>query len=544
MIPVKILPATPVGVRRRRIGTRLSPWGSVAAATGRAVEDIDYAAQAKRKEDPRPVLELPLTQYQSDPVAFAREILGIEHLTEKQEEILRAYVTHREVSVSSANGIGKSFLLPIIAWHNFACWPDVYVGFGSSVDRQIRISLWLPFRQIWRAAPYRIGAPPRVSHILGHASDDDRRIVMGSAPKTKSNVMGTRRKRTIVLLDESPGIIDEVNDGYENLITGEDSVKVNMGNPISSGGWFRAKFKKQEDQAPVDINSAIFELSAFDSPNVVAGREVVPGLVGRAWVEERRRKWGEDDPRYIIHVLGRFLENDETRIFPDAMIGMMWDPAARANPAAILQVGIDLAEYGGDRTLAYFRRGATITHRLDLTGMDFEAVSAAVIEAIAADNPEEVAHVYYDKTGIGQKFERAWGSSRHKLFGIVYGQRAKERDVYHSARDEMPWHLKDWFRHGGKIALPPKREDQGMLKKEMENAFFSYDLSRRIVSNEKDRIRKSLGRSCDDYDAICLATYDWQSTRHLTARRATKIVTEAKPLKPNPFSQTGFRYPR
>ena len=63
-----------------------------------------------RAAEGRPAPPLP------SPVAFAREVLGVQ-LWAKQEEVLTALTTHRRVAVKAGNGLGKGFCAAVaVLW--------------------------------------------------------------------------------------------------------------------------------------------------------------------------------------------------------------------------------------------------------------------------------------------------------------------------------------------------------------------------------------------------------------------------------------------
>ena len=75
-----------------------------------------------------------------------------------------------------------------------------------------------------------------------------------------------------------------------------------------SGAFRRAFHEERNIYRPVTI-------SALDSPNVRAGRIVIPGLTTRQWVEERRQIWKDTSPLYRARVLGEFTDQgDDTLI--------------------------------------------------------------------------------------------------------------------------------------------------------------------------------------------------------------------------------------
>ena len=67
-----------------------------------------------------PELEGDLAIYQDDPVGFATEVLKV-RLTPAQEELLEAIRDYEIVQVKSATGVGKTFVLGILAVWVYKC---------------------------------------------------------------------------------------------------------------------------------------------------------------------------------------------------------------------------------------------------------------------------------------------------------------------------------------------------------------------------------------------------------------------------------------
>lgn len=519
----------------RRIGTRISAWGSMGALVGEALREVE-ARKLKARRDPRPYIPADriLTEYQRFPVEFSRDILGIKLLDKQQEKILREYVNARELSQSSGNGIGKTFNIPIIAWHSFCCWNDILIILGSAVDRQIKINHWAAIRRIWNQAPYRIGEKPGKNHLTGHSSPDDRRKIFGASPKQKEDVQGTRGgERTVILLDECTGIPDDVAVGYDNLMTQSNAFKLNLGNPTQDG-WFREKFDKNDGSNPRVLT---FQTSCLETTNVEARAEIIPGLTSYEWVEERRRLYGENDPRWITSVLGRFLSAGEERIFPEDLIKGLFDPYCDFDAEKHLRIGVDLAGSGGDRTILTYARGLRVFAREDMTGLSLEQLAEHIKDRIGT---LEDAIITYDSTGLGSKFGRHFEGSNHVLVPVHFSQAADDRVHYKGARDEMPWHFLDWIKAGGRILASPGAESSKMLVQEMQKSRFGWNLKKQIIVGEKYELRRALGRSCDDFDSICLCLYRWEKSgivmkRDLEKRARLDLDRRRK--------RTGFSYP-
>lgn len=520
MIPRAVL-ALPTIARSRRIGTRQSLGGSLGARASAARMRVALRSLAKAIGE-RPTLAIPAVEYQQDPVGFCADVLGITLLSDDQKTILLAMCTERELSVSSGNGVGKSFLHAVAAWWQVSCFPETVVFFTSTIDRQVLVNMWQPFAAIWKSAKFILGPKPGRNHHRPWLSADGKSKVLGGAPQTKEAVQGIRGHRTIVCVDEASGVSDEVNVGLQNLGTGA-GFKFNTGNPTQSSGWFREKFKSKIGW--------LLSLSCLNSINVVQGVEIVPGLVSRAWVDDRRREWGEEDPRWKIHVLGMFLDANDLVVFADASIVDAFDAGATVDPNTALRVGVDLAGTGvdADKIVICFARGLVVTEFVDLTGTDIKGVTDYLKERLG----DESAYVTYDAGGsVGKEFGEYWTGTHHIVTPCWAGAKSSLRYVYPSIRDEMPFRLKDFLRAGGKIA-----QDVQELREELAAIRIKYNGKNQICLEPKDNLRKILRRSPDHFDALCLCVYDWELTR--SVRKQSKVPLN-QAYKPKSMYNTGY----
>ena len=97
-------------------------------------------------------------------------------------------------------------------------------------------------------------------------------------------------------------------------------------------------------------------ISSYDSPNVIAGREVVPGLCTAERIEERAIEWGRNSPTFKARVLGEFPDGSD-----NMLIRLSWVEQAmrREYPSEIdrnsLCMGVDVARDGDDRIVFLVR---------------------------------------------------------------------------------------------------------------------------------------------------------------------------------------------
>ena len=164
------------------------------------------------------------------------------------------------------------------------------------------------------------------------------------------------------------------------------------GNPLSqSGEFFDCFHEKRGRWATVNI-------SALDTPNVIQGREVIPGLVTREWVEERKEDWGEDSPLYIAAVLGEFPESLEDALIPLAAATAAAKREVVVDSTAPTVLSVDVARFGADQTVLLERQGNVARIVKTLQGADLMRTAGTVATHIDLHHPDQVV---VDAVGIG-----------------------------------------------------------------------------------------------------------------------------------------------
>lgn len=301
------------------------------------------------------------SSYRDRPVEFVREVLR-EDLWAKQEQILRALHQYRRVVVTSCFDSGKTH----VAGRGLAHWvstdPRAIAITTAAVGRQVVGQLWGEVRNVWRAGvalPGRMEPDPLGSlpgEILPKAPEwmitPGRNFAMGFATNDPNRFTGWHGGRVLVILDEAEGINDDLWDIMEGQLASADVAVLALGNPDPEGivgGFQRAA------SSPLWHH---IQISAFDTPNLVGGRDdIAPWLITRRWVEERRQAggdWSDGDgdpskagPLWVTKVLGQFVEGGSSknvvplRFFTPA-IDRPGVVSVRGEPVA----GLDVARYG------------------------------------------------------------------------------------------------------------------------------------------------------------------------------------------------------
>jgi hypothetical protein len=471
-------------------------------------------------------IRFPSPRYRQDPVAFCREILGIEPWS-KQIEIIEAVRDHKRVAVRSGHKIGKSSGAAMIALWYYCSHEDARVVMTSTTSRQVDQILWRELsmmrarsgrcleckakdpdgRRIPRPCPHSslIDGDIGMMARTGLKSDDFREVV-GFTAREAEAVAGISGRHLLYLADEASGIPEEIFEAIEGNRAGGARL-VMMGNPTRNDGEFYAAFHEKSD-----FYHGI-TVSSEETPNVIEGRDVIPGLATRQWIEEKREEWGDDSPLYKVRVKGIHALHEDGKIFSIASIAeaeMRW---AETLESGRLFVGLDPAgpSGSGDETVFAIRRGLKLISLVAQRGLTDEGHLSHLLVLLTKHKlPRETPVVVIDREGsIGASLMgmlRNYVETNSSAFDLV-AVRASDRavrqpQVYDRMRDELTANLEAWIRDGGAILEDVK------LAGEMHALEWETQQSGRLKVTRKDKVRKGLGRSPDRYDALALAVWE------------------------------------
>ena len=482
---------------------------TLAESLGVYLTSLSLELGANREEE----LIWPCTKYQQDPVGFCRDILGIEPAP-AQIRVLEAVRDHRRVAVASGHRVGKSSAVSMLALWWFCSFPGARVVLSSVTSKQVDGVLWREIRRLWLGAKFPIGGDMHELARSGLKAPDLREIV-GYTSREAEGFQGFAGPNMLFILDEASGISDAIFEALKGNLAGGGKA-ILIGNPTKTDGEFFEAFHDAKKKPMYHS----FQLSSEDSPNVLEGREVFPGLATREWIEDCRREWGTEHPLYKIRVLGKFVLNEEGRCLSIHDIEQAEHRWANASDEGELRIGLDPAGPGdgGDDTAIAVRRDKKVLQIYAESGLTEDAI-VVKLQGVIHDWKvgKERVTVIIDREGpIGATIYgrlRVLASSlpEDQKFAVV-GIRSSEKqglrqpDVYDRIRDELWANLAAWIKAGGGIPPDPK------LPKELHCASWRQIVTGRLKATPKPEMRKELGRSPDRADAVALAVWDNIST--------------------------------
>lgn len=386
--------------------------------------------------------------YADNPVGFCEDVLGVT-LWEKQKEILETIAQNRRVAVKSGHGTGKTFVSACCALWWLYAREGLVVSTAPTWDH-VESVLWREINEIAQHAPVKLpGERFNVEHRVTRSW-----YAVGLSTNTPSAFQGRHHARLLVIVDEAPGVSEQVHLEISTLATGEQNCIYMVGNPTVTSGTFYEAFKHP------DVWRCL-KVSCLDHPNVVGGKEVILGAVTTSWVEDKRREWGENHPFWYSRVLGEFPKISTKGVIPLGWLERAQNEERRLQALAEAETmrmprigGLDVARYGDNQCVLTIRRGDAIESQEAWSHL---SLMETVGKAMIAIREFDLKALVIDAAGVGAGVYDRLQELRAPVFGYNGGHRAFTPGSFSNRRSEMWWSLRTRLEKQ-RIWLPPKCE--------------------------------------------------------------------------------------
>jgi hypothetical protein len=532
-------------------------------------------------DDPTPLRFRP---YRYDPAGYIEKFLGWSpwrgnHDGPGQVEILEAYtlalrqqheqadfeagtllenqlqywkpgqIIKNRLRIEAGHTVGKTKLSSGIVSHFFDCFaPSIIYTFAPTAE-QIKRLLWKEIKTD-RDTANRDGKgllgrvldtceiKYRPDHFaIGRATDN-------SGGTGTERVQGQHGKYLLFDLDEAEGVADFVYDAVDSMTSGGISIVVMTANPKTR----ISTFYKQRVLSSVEN----FRISCINHPNVVEGREVVPGAVKKSYVQGMVEKHCEatllhDETQHTFTLDFDVIKDGQTH--PP---GTIWKPnnefcwrvlgipplnatgntfvsvgryeAAKAREAApddrrIARVGVDVARWGKDNGTLYVRHAGRVWREAIFEKQDYIEYARAIARVagvLKALHGVVSFHVRIDAGGgfgggvishllNGEEFEKFRGLFPDcLLLEVHFGGSAYDQSSYADLVTEMYAQADETLKRL-RLDYPPEKLEDDLCARSYVWVNKKGVSVKKLIS--KDEYEKLKGRSPDDGDGcvLCIA---------------------------------------
>jgi hypothetical protein len=437
-----------------------------------------------------------------DPALWVRDVLGKEPW-EKQIRILDSVRDNKVTAVKSCHAAGKSFIASALGLWYLNTHPHSIIITTAPTERQVTGILWKEIRTAHSRAKVKLPGTCLTSDLK---LDEDWFAMGFTAPERAGDkFQGFHSEHILVIVDEASGVSEEIFDAVDGILTSDQSRLLLIGNPITPSGRFFKEF--------ASFGATKITISAYDTPNFtrfgiteqdivnktwrdkVTGALPSPYLVTPGWVADRVEKWGTDSPLYLSKVLAQFPAAGDNTLIP-----LHWIEAAverDLTPSEPVQLGVDVARFGGDETVLMHRQGPKARIFKVLPMSDTMATAGEIIFALR-ETGATLAKI--DSIGVGAGVFDRLNEQEMPVVEMQSGSSADDKERYANARAEWWWALRSRF-ESGDIDIP---NDEGLVA-QLSGIRYKVNSRGQILIESKDEMKRRGVSSPDRADALMLA---------------------------------------
>jgi len=363
-----------------------------------------------------------------DPVGFVRATFD-ETPVGKQAEILEALRDQREVYVRSCHDSGKSWTAArAVLWFLMAHPGDAIVLTTAPTWAQVEQILWREIGQAYARA--RVGLGGRL--LTTRLDLGPKWFAIGLATDQPTNLQGFHASSILVVIDEADSVPGTIWTALDSVMTSANSKLLAIGNPLNPA----SEFKRRHDSAgPLATRIKI----AADDVLALTDDGQHPYLLQRAWVEDKKLRWGEDSALYVGKVLAEWPDQGSDTLIP---IAWLERAKGRAVPRGLRALGVDVARFGSARSVRTLLEGNWFVFSRAAHGEDTMQTAGRVLADIDAYAPVATG---VDDTGVGGAVTDRLRQLDHYVTPINFGGAALDQNRFVNRGSEIYWLTRQAF---------------------------------------------------------------------------------------------------
>lgn len=441
-------------------------------------------------------------------------MLGIpeEWLWDAVRQMITAIFTHKRVAVKSGHSLSKDYTAGILALQWLFKYYPAKVITTAPTGRQVTEIMFMEiakqFENLRQHAPKNWKIRPDMLTSTKLKINPDL-IVLGFTTKEtnqkQGKMQGFKSQNLLVIISEAQAVDDMIYDQITGIMTGSNCRILELGNPISPAGRF------YEHCTQVKYGYHVITLSCFDSPNVKSGKKIIPGVVTKEWVEDRRLEWGEEHPYWFGRVLGEFPQDSADSIIPISWIMRQvrdqefLDTIDGEDDLKV--AGLDIAGQGHDETAKAVLTGRKLT---SMHGFHKLHLDEVVGWTKGSCRQEKVKVLAFDSGGLADVGSFLRDETYMETLAINFGTVLDENANFANLASRMYWELRLAF-EAGNIFIP---DDPVLIGQLASRKFTWTQKGKKIIRLESKITAKQRGvPSPDRADALAMAW--WARQRYL-----------------------------
>ncbi|MEP6820245.1 MAG: hypothetical protein ABJA18_11975 [bacterium] len=448
-------------------------------------------------------------KYKDDPAGFVRDCFNWsvdESPADYQLEILSALVEHKRAAIRAPHGVGKT---SIAAW--VVLWFALTRDGEENEDWKVvcTASAWRQLKHFLFPEIHKWARRLRWSKILRSAFTGSEllqlnlKLSTGEAFAVASDdanlIEGAHADSLLYLFDESKSIPDAVFDAAEGALSSGDCYALSISTPGEPVG----RFYKIHAQQP--------GLESWWTRHITLKEAIAAGRINAAWANDKKLLWGEQSAIFQNRVLGEFHTSDADGVIPLSWVEQAnerweeWKETGEWLPFTCVSADIARST-DGDKTVLALRHSHVITELRRFAVADTMISSGHVAAILNARGSYGIIDLIGVGAGVYDRLRELKLTVRPFNASASPPDKAKDRSgelEFLNMRAYAWWKFRELLdpAFGANVCLPP---DDRLLG-DLVAPHWKMTSGGKVQIESKDDIRKRLGRSTDDGDAVVMA---------------------------------------
>ena len=407
-------------------------------------------------------------------------------------------------ATASGHGVGKSACVAWLIQWLMATRPDTRGTVTANTENQLVTKTWPELGKwhamsivkdwfVWTATQYYYRRYP-----------EDRRknyciTATPWSPETTEGFAGLHNAggSVVLIFDEASAVPDKLWEVAEGALTDGEGFFFAFGNPTRTTGRFYNAVHKDR---------ALWHTYNVDSRNV--------RITNKNQLDRMIKQYGVDSDVVRVRVRGLFPKGSSNGFIATEVVEAAAFRNVVQDPGAALVLGLDVARFGDDKTVAQFRQGpdARSIPTYQWSGLDTMQVAAKVSDLIDYYKPDSVV---IEGGGPGSGVIDSLRSRGYKVLEIHPGGSAQDSDQFVNLRAEM-WHrMREWLQTG---CLNDMRE----LHDDLAAPEYRFTEKDNKLQLESKRDMKKRGLPSPDFGDALALTFAVKVARRDAKNRARK----------------------
>lgn len=433
-----------------------------------------------------------------------------------------------QLATASGHGVGKSALVSWIIIWAISTKPNTRGVVTANTETQLKTKTWAELGKWFHLFIAKELFQLTATAIFCRDEAHERTWRIDMVPWSERNTeafagLHNKGRRIVVVFDEASAIPDIIWETTEGALTDSDTqiIWCVFGNPTRNTGRFRECF-------PGHRFAKVWDTTQVDSREV---RFTNKDQINR-WIEA----YGDDSDFVRIRVKGTFPRTGEMEFISAEDVAEAVIRDAEASGREALVIGVDVARYGANESVIFFRQGrdARAIEPIRLRGVSTVELASRVASVCAQ---HRIDAVFVDGGGVGGGVVDNIRALNIHCFDVNFGAKddnpgydtGNEGERYANKRAAMWGAMRAWIKFG---AIPNNAD----LRAQLIGPTYTYNLRNEIQLEKKEDMMKRGLDSPDLADALAL-TFAYPVAAYAQIRTPQELDKPLVEAEYDPFSK-------